>query len=83
MFKKILRDEGATLLSDTRFAIRGSAVTGNGFDQTAQAYTKDYFDIGRKSDLDIAIVSRSFEDKTQRYTGYHFDTTLATLDMGE
>jgi hypothetical protein len=64
-FKKILREERATLPPDTRFAIRGSAVTGNGFDQTAQAYTKDYFDVGRTSDHDIAIVSRTLFEKAQ------------------
>jgi hypothetical protein len=64
-FKKILRDEGATLPPDTRFAIRGSAVTGNGFDQTAPAFTKPYFDVGRTSDHDIAIVSRTLFEKAQ------------------
>jgi hypothetical protein len=64
-FKKILREESAKLPPDTRFAIRGSAVTGNGFDKTAQAYTKPYFDVGRTSDHDIAIVSRTLFEKAR------------------
>jgi len=58
-FKNILPEEKAKLPPDTSFAIRGSAVTGNGFKDTTQGYTKDFFDVGRASDHDIAIVSRS------------------------
>lgn len=64
-FKNILREEGAKLPPDTRIAIRGSAVTGNGFDKIAQSYTKPYFDVGRISDHDIAIVSRTLFEKAR------------------
>jgi hypothetical protein len=64
-FKNILRDEKAKLPPDTRFAIRGSAVTGNGFERPTGTYTKDYFDVGRTSDHDIAIVSRTLFEKAR------------------
>ena len=51
---------------DTRFAIRGSAVTGNGFEGPTGAYTKDYFDVGRTTDHDTAIVSRTPFEKARK-----------------
>ncbi len=64
-FKNILREEKAKLPPNTGFAIRGSAVTGNGFKDTAHGYAKDFFDAGRTSDHDIAIVSRSLFEKAR------------------
>lgn len=65
VFKNILREEKAKLPPDTRFAVRGSAVTGNGFDAKTGTYIKDFFDIGRQSDHDIAIVSRTLFEKAR------------------
>ncbi|HET9917999.1 MAG TPA: hypothetical protein VFQ89_12885, partial [Candidatus Binatia bacterium] len=64
-FKNILREEKAKLPPDTSFAMRGSAVTGNGFKDTAHGYTKDFFDVGRTSDHDIAIISRTLFEKAR------------------
>ena len=64
-FKNILREEKAKLPPDTRFAIRGSAVTGNGFDAKTGTYIKNYFDVGRQSDHDIAIVSHTLFEKAR------------------
>lgn len=64
-FKKILREEKAKLPEDTMFAIRGSAVTGNGFDKTAKSHAKEFFDLGRTSDHDVAIVSRTLFEKAR------------------
>jgi hypothetical protein len=47
-------------------------VTGNGFGKTAKTYTKDFFDMGRTSDHDIAIVSRTL---FERCGGNIADTT--------
>ncbi|MCG8545014.1 MAG: hypothetical protein MJE12_12485 [Alphaproteobacteria bacterium] len=64
-FKTILREEKARLPSDTKFAIRGSAVTGNGFDDTTQQYSKAFFDVGRESDHDVAVLSRELLKKAR------------------
>ena len=36
-----------------------------GFDKTAKTYSKAYFDVGRTSDHDIAIVSRTLCEKAR------------------
>lgn len=64
-FKNILREEKGKLPPDTRFSIRSSAVTGNGFDAKTGTYIKNYFDVGRQSDHDIAIVSRTLFEKAR------------------
>ena len=56
-FKNILRKAAKDLLGDTRFGIRGSAVTGDGFDDVTKKFDKGFFDIGRKSDYDFAVMS--------------------------
>ncbi|HET9918001.1 MAG TPA: hypothetical protein VFQ89_12895 [Candidatus Binatia bacterium] len=47
---------------DTSFGIRGSAVTGNGFEKTTKGCTKNFFDVGRQSDHDM--VSKRFIDRS-------------------
>jgi hypothetical protein len=56
-FKSILKEEKANLPDDVTFAVRGSAVNGNGFNKSTGKFDKDFFDIGRESDHDIALTS--------------------------
>ena len=65
-FKTILREERKNLPPGTQFGIRGSAVTGNGFDDTTQQYSKAFFDVGRDSDHDVAIVSRELLERARQ-----------------
>jgi hypothetical protein len=64
-FKSILKDEKANLPKDVTFAIRGSAVTGNKFNRSTGKHDKDFFDVGRKSDHDIAVTSEELLKKAQ------------------
>jgi len=65
-FKSILREEKKKLPADTQFGIRGSAVTGNGFHKDRETYTKDFFDVGRRSDHDVAVISRELLERARR-----------------
>ena len=65
-FKDILSDHRADLPADTRFAIRGSAITGDGFDKSKERYERGYFDSSRESDWDVAIVSPSLFERARR-----------------
>lgn len=53
-FKPILREEGGKFPPDARFATRGSAVSGNGFDAAFKTRAKDFFYVGRRKDHDVA-----------------------------
>ena len=65
-FKTALRDRLPDLPKDTRFAVRGSAITGDGFLDKMNGYFKDFFDVGRKSDWDVAIVSSTLFDRARK-----------------
>lgn len=65
-FKAVLRDRLPDLPKDTRFAVRGSAITGDGFLDEKRGYSKDFFDIGRSSDWDVAIVSPTLFEKARK-----------------
>ena len=56
-FKNTLRKAAKDLPGDTRFGLRGSAVTGDGFNDISKKFDKGFFDIGRKSDYDFAVMS--------------------------
>lgn len=65
-FKAVLKEHKPDLPADARIAIRGSAITGDGFNKATGRYEKGYFDEGRDSDLDVALVSSDTLEKAAR-----------------
>ena len=59
-FKAILREHKPDLPADARIAIRGSAITGDGFDKATGRYQGGYFDKGRDSDYDFSIIGKTY-----------------------
>ena len=82
-FKAVLKEHKPDLPADARIAIRGSAITGDGFDKATGRYEKRYFDTGRVSDHDIAIVSETYFAQAQAL-GYELrqnGTRMVELDV--
>jgi hypothetical protein len=82
-FKSILKEEKTNFPDDVTFAVRGSAVNGNGFNKSTGKYDKDFFDVGRKSDHDLAVMSRELLRKAQETGVVVRDSGTRTAPLSE